>query len=316
MRVAFVGKGGSGKSTVASLFIRHLLSSQRHVLAIDADINMHLGPLLGVPAHPERALSREENVREIRSYLRGQNSRIRAAEHVVKTTPPGSGSAFVRVSPDAELIRRFGVSRDGLHFLHVGTYDAAGIGVSCYHTNLSVLENILSHAILSEGQWVVADMVAGTDAFSNTLHAQFDALVLVVEPTPEGLSVYEQYCALAEHGAVARHIVVIGNKVMDNADAAYLRGKIGERMLGSIPFLTDIRRSRQSDNMPPDSVSQELAPLFAALEACAARQARTPQQRLAALHDLHRRYAVLSYVVDACGDITDQIDPHFSMPLA
>lgn len=43
MRIAFVGKGGSGKTTLSSLFIRHLAATGAPVVAVDADINQHLG---------------------------------------------------------------------------------------------------------------------------------------------------------------------------------------------------------------------------------------------------------------------------------
>ncbi len=50
-KVAFVGKGGSGKTTFASLFSRFLGAQHDAVLAIDADINQHLGEALGLAAH-------------------------------------------------------------------------------------------------------------------------------------------------------------------------------------------------------------------------------------------------------------------------
>jgi CO dehydrogenase maturation factor len=37
MRIAFVGKGGSGKTTVAAAFSRHLAASGCRVVAVDAD---------------------------------------------------------------------------------------------------------------------------------------------------------------------------------------------------------------------------------------------------------------------------------------
>lgn len=38
MKIAFVGKGGAGKSTLASLFVLYMLESEKkNVLAVDAE---------------------------------------------------------------------------------------------------------------------------------------------------------------------------------------------------------------------------------------------------------------------------------------
>jgi CO dehydrogenase maturation factor len=48
MKVAFVGKGGSGKTTLSALFCSYLTSLHAPVVAFDADINQHLGEALGL----------------------------------------------------------------------------------------------------------------------------------------------------------------------------------------------------------------------------------------------------------------------------
>ena len=47
MKIAFAGKGGSGKTTLSALFTRYLAGQGRPVVAIDADINQHLAEALG-----------------------------------------------------------------------------------------------------------------------------------------------------------------------------------------------------------------------------------------------------------------------------
>ena len=51
---------------------------------------------------------------------------------------------------------------------------------------------------LKDGNTCVVDMVASTDAFSNTFHVQFDLIVLIVEPTRESVQLVNHYVELAK----------------------------------------------------------------------------------------------------------------------
>ncbi len=316
MKIAFVGKGGSGKSTTTSLFIQYLLRNNKTVLAIDADINIHVSGLLGIERNPDLALSEHSNVALIRKHLKGDNNRIKDYKHIVKTTPPGKGSSLVSIDKEDYLIKKFAHKfADNGYYMFVGTYDSDEIGTACYHTNLAIFENILSHTVLKKDEWIVSDMVAGTDAFSNTLHAQFDAIILVIEPTPEGTSVYEQYMQLAKDAGVGENLYVVGNKIEDEADLEYLKQKIGDKLLGGFMLKREIKQARQQD-IPLDIAilsEQELA-LFERIVELIERKGEDREKKLHLLHELHKKYVAQDYIVNAYGDISDQIDVTFQYP--
>ena len=96
MRIAFVGKGGSGKTTLSALFAKYI-NKKYPVLAIDADLNMHLGSLLGFEAAlpVEKHISHPAAASTIKKYLKDKNGRIKEAAHFRKTTPPTADSGFI-----------------------------------------------------------------------------------------------------------------------------------------------------------------------------------------------------------------------------
>jgi CO dehydrogenase maturation factor len=311
MRVAFTGKGGSGKSTIAAVFIRHLADAGRQVLGVDADINVHLGDLLAVRPEPELALSRPENVTWIRAHLLGGNSRISGGVGgFVKTTPAGPGSQLVHLGDADPVLTRYALAAgDRVRFVHVGTYEPEGIGTSCYHTNLAILENLLSHLVLERQQWAVCDMVAGTDAFSNSLHAQFDLIVVVVEPTPESVTVALRYRELADAAGVGDGVVLVANKVADPTDRQWLTDRLGGPPLAELGQLPGLRRARQQGRAPTLADLPDRAALDRIAEA-ARTSPLTAERRAPLLRNLHLRLAEQGWIRAAHGDVAGQLGTH------
>jgi len=98
VKIAFVGKGGSGKTTLTALLARHIAALGRPQLVLDADINQHLAVALGATPEEASALpTLGQHLPLIKDYLRGNNPRIASAAHMTKTTPPGRGSRLLRV---------------------------------------------------------------------------------------------------------------------------------------------------------------------------------------------------------------------------
>ncbi len=312
MNIAFVGKGGSGKSTVSLLFIKHLSEMGERVLAIDADINMHLADLLSIQRDDARALSYGINPLAIREYLIGRNRRITCPKSFIKTTPPGEGSNFISLKEDNPIVRRYATQFSGTNFfMHVGTYQEDEIGTSCYHSNLSIFENVVSHTVTRDHEWLVADMVAGTDAFAGPLYFLFDILFLVVEPTPEALSVYEQFKKLAEKGGTWDRVLVIGNKVQDDDDLRYIQERVRSKLCAVIPSIPAIKKARQNNStLHPTELGLQNTLLDISTLLCD--KGSDPDATLHLLHALHRKHAQEDYIIARHGNLTEQIDPLFS----
>ncbi|MET9973174.1 AAA family ATPase, partial [Streptomyces sp. NPDC006356] len=171
MRIAFVGKGGSGKTTLSALFSRHLARSGAPVLAIDGDINQHLAEALGHDGDSLDAPPLGAHLRDIKEFLRGTNPRIPSADAMIKTTPPGSGSRLLTLLGDDELharhVRRVDAQGVDVPLMVTGEFDESDLGVACYHSKLGGVELYLGHLVDGPGEYVVVDMTAGADAFAS-----------------------------------------------------------------------------------------------------------------------------------------------------
>jgi CO dehydrogenase maturation factor len=237
MKIAFVGKGGSGKTTLSSLFIRHLAASDAPVVAVDADINQHLGAALGLEETEAAALpSLGERLPLIKDYLRGSNPRIASAETMIKTTPPGEGSRLMRVdeaNPVYDACAR-PVELDGgtVRLMVTGPFTEADLGVACYHSKTGAVELCLNHLVDGRNEYVVVDMTAGSDSFASGLFTRFDITFLVAEPTRKGVSVYRQYKEYARDFGVT--LKVVGNKVQNQDDIDFLRAEAGDDLLVTV----------------------------------------------------------------------------------
>lgn len=309
MKIAVVGKGGSGKTTVSALLMSYFMEQGKAVIGIDADTNMHLWSHFWISYNPDKAISTQANKHHIKNYLRWTNTRIISADHMVKTTPPWEGSHLIKDHQDNMLHMYKAGSIGSMPLLFVGWYTPWGIGISCYHTDLSVLENILSHMVLTNTVCIV-DMVASTDAFSNTLHAQFDCILLVVEPTKESTNLADLYTKLAKAAWVLDNVYILANKISDENDHAYINEHF-PNTLSYLPYDTALKNAIRQEVLLYDYYKQYPEPRNAAFSLIPQLPTTSFHTKLVKLCALHKKYADLEYISWPLGDLSTQIDTAF-----
>jgi CO dehydrogenase maturation factor len=318
VKIAFVGKGGSGKTTLASLFLRHLAAAQRPVLAVDADINQHLAGALGASEPETVALpTLGEHLPLIKDYLRGDNPRIGSAGEMVKTTPAGRGSRVLRVVEDNPIYRECVREIDGVRLAVTGPFGEDDLGVACYHSKVGAVELMLNHMADGPDEYVVVDMTAGADSFASGLFTRFDVTFLVCEPTVRSIGVYRQYLGYARDFDVK--VAVVGNKVSDDDDLAFLREHVGDDLLTWVNRSAHVRAAERGEIRPIDGFEpanrEALRTMHALVDGCEKDWAK--YQRQAA--EFHVRNAHAWANERAGRDLAGQIDPEFTLgavPLA
>src|SRR5512143_2029400 len=158
--IAVSGKGGSGKTTIASMIVRALLErpDSGPILCIDADPNSCLGLALGTPPGT--------TVAEIREQARAK-------------TPNAGGMDRVHM---VEYGFQQAITEAGrLDLVTMGRPE----GPSCYCAVNNLLRRILDE-LSSKYRFVVIDNEAGMEHLSLRTTSHVDLLCIVSEPTSVG----------------------------------------------------------------------------------------------------------------------------------
>lgn len=244
MRIAFCGKGGSGKSTVSSLFARHLANKGMPVIVMDGDINQHLGKALGFS---ESELLEQKKLgveyQTLHSFVKGQNIRIPNIDVISENTPPGQNSGLIYFDKQNDVSKTYELEKNGIRFMTLGGHNDEQVGATCYHSFTHKMGTYLNHLIDDKGEYFIGDMCAGADPFASALASKFDVIFLVVEPTEKSVGVFDQCAAYAKPYGI--QVYVIGNKIEDEDDVSFIQDKVGDAFIGHMNRSNFVRKQEK-----------------------------------------------------------------------
>jgi CO dehydrogenase maturation factor len=177
MILAFLGKGGSGKSSVSTQMALYLTSQHKSVLAIDADHNMDLsynlgGEELGDIVYYGNALL------DLQLAVGLDKGEKYSAVFLQKI-----GKRFT-LSPLSAEIEKYSMKlENGIRLMSAGPQtDDVLYGKACSHILTTPLKLLLPLLELQENEVVVIDEKAGADGVSTGIITGVDVGVIVCEP--------------------------------------------------------------------------------------------------------------------------------------
>lgn len=220
LKVAFLGKGGVGKSLIAGTVCRLLAREGKSVLALDIDTVPGLAFSLGIPRDSGRLPS---GLAEVIEDNKGRRWKI------VK----GAGAAHL---VDTYATRAV----DGIWFLELGKLPN-GVEPSVTVAFRNVVERFRR-----PGWAIVADLAAGTrqPMFG---WAEFATVrILVVEPSAKSMLTARRLTPVATH--------VLANKVRTNDELEFVTAGTTLPIIGVIPYDEGVSEVEQRAGAPFDSM--------------------------------------------------------------
>lgn len=235
--IAFSGKGGVGKTSLAAATVKALTEKHpdKKILAIDADPAVGLATALGI----EVTLTIDDIRRQVVASVEG-----------------GDTKSAVELLGEAKYhIFDAMVETEAFSFIAVGRPESAG----CYCKINSYLKEVIA-LVADNFDYIVIDGEAGIEQINRRVMEKVTHLILVTDASKKGTQVIQTIKSVADTLVMYEKLGVIVNRMPDESVKQYLE-------LGGLPVLAYIGQDSDLSTfditgqnvffMPEDSVMMQ-----------------------------------------------------------
>jgi CO dehydrogenase maturation factor len=237
MKIATVGKGGSGKTTIAGTLARVLARRRRQVLAIDGDPNPNLALMLGL--------------------TRQDADRIRSIPSTLVEAVSGGGPAPASLRLTMERARVLGEyaaqAPDGVQLIVMGKPADGSAGSGCMCASHRAVRGLIAE-LSGAGEDTVTDMEAGLEHLKRGTARNVQAMLILAEPYYRSLEAASRTFSLAGELGIP-HVYAVANKVRGEDDRRVIQAYCDQHaipVLGVVPFEQAFLAAEQAERAPAD----------------------------------------------------------------
>lgn len=220
MKIAVSGKGGVGKTTISAAIIKRF-AQDFQVFAVDADPDISLGSVLGLPEDKILALEPIVAMKDL------MNEKL------------GGDGAYYSLNPKVDdVLENYSIAHGNIRLLKMGAVKKGGS--ACYCRENTFLNALLKSLIVGNEDVVLLDMGAGIEHLTRGTAQGVDIMLIVTEPSKVSVTTAKVIAKLAREIGV-NSIFFVANKIRKEEEVDFLKANLeGEKLIGIIPFSEEV----------------------------------------------------------------------------
>ena len=245
MKIAISGKGGVGKTTLASTLARIYAREGFNVLAVDGDPSGHLSVALGLSIEESSEIIPLIEMKELIEERTG--------------AAPGSMGGIFKLNPKVDdLPEKLSVNIKGVRLIQTGGFRKAGSG--CFCPENALLKSLLKHLIVDTDDVVILDMEAGFEHLTRGTAKSVDVMIIVVEPGLRSIKTADTIVRLSTELGIP-NIFYAANKINNSEEKEYILKNLefSEDIIGYISYENTIKEADLKGMSPFDSSKKLIA---------------------------------------------------------